>query len=104
MDPVTIISHLIGPGSIKEGLKVANHIAGDGRFDSAISELTRLTGSPAWTKHRIDSAMETWDDHKEDVTDFFQDVGESVSNAASTIVDNAGDFFEGVADFFDSFF
>ena len=36
MDPVTILSHLIGPGSIKGGLKVANHIAGDGRFDGAL--------------------------------------------------------------------
>lgn len=104
MDPVTILSHLIGPGSIKGGLKVANHIAGDGRFDGAISELTKFTESPAWTKHRIDSAMDTWDDHKDDIAEFFDNVGDTISETASTIADNAGSFLEGAADFIGGFF
>ena len=98
MDPVTILSHLIGPGSIKGGLKVANHIAGDGRFDGAISELTKFTDSPAWTKHRIDNAMDTWDDHKEDMYDFLDNAGDAISETASTIAESVGDFLGSLFD------
>lgn len=98
MDLVTIFSHLIGPGSIKGTLKVANHIAGDGRFDEAIDSIQRFTDSPAWTKHRIDNAMDTWDDHKEDVYDFFDNAGEIISDTASSIAEGVGDFFGSLFD------
>ena len=98
MEPVTILSHLISPGTAKGVLKVANHIVGDGRFDGAIDSIQRFTDSPVWTKHRIDNAMDTWDDHKEDVYDFLDTAGEAISETASTIVESVGDFLGGLFD------
>lgn len=92
MEFVSILSHLIGPNSIKNGLKVANHIAGDGRFDGAIDSIQHFTDSPAWTKHRYDNAQEAWDDHKEEVAEFFDNVGETITDTANTILESVGDF------------
>lgn len=97
--------HLIGPGAIKAGLKVADSVTG-GAFHGAVEMMDEITSSPAYTKHRIDQAQETlsdfWDDHKEDVNDFFDNVedtinsgldaaGDFLSDAADTIGDNIGD-------------
>ena len=98
MEFVSILSHLIGPNSIKNGLKVANHIAGDGRFDGVIDSIQHFTDSPAWTKHRIDNAKDTWDDHKDEVTEFFENVGENISDATSAIVESVGDFLGSLLD------
>ena len=64
----------------------------------AISELTKFTDSPAWTKHRIDNAMDTWDDHKEDVYDFLDNAGDAISETASTIAESVGDFLGSLFD------
>ena len=89
--------HLIGPETLKAGLKVADSMTG-GALHGAVEMMDEITSSPAYTKHRIDQAQNTlsnfWDDHKEDVSEFFDNVGDTIN----TGLDAAGDFFSNAAD------
>lgn len=98
----------LGPGVIKAGLKVADSVTG-GALHGVVDVMEEMTSSPAYTKYRIDQAQDKlsnlWDDHKEDVSDFFDNVGDTVCNgmetvgafvedAAGAISDNIGDVLE----------
>ena len=73
--------HLIGLGTAKAGIKVVDSMTG-GALHGAVEMMDEITSSPAYTKHRIDQAQDTlsdfWDDHKESVEDFFDNVGDSI--------------------------
>lgn len=100
-------TNLIGPGTIKLGLKGLEKL-GVGDFGEAVSELEHFSNSPAWTKHRIDNAQDKisdlWDDHKDDVEEFIDNVGETISEGWDSITENASDFFEAAGDFLGSLF
>ena len=86
--------HFIGPGSIKTGLQIVNHLTG-GKLNGAVEVMSEITSSPAYTKYRIDNARESisdfWDDHKEAVGEFFENIGDTVSDGLSTAGDAIGD-------------
>lgn len=93
--------HLIGPGTLKAGLKAADALTG-GAFHGAVDVMEEITSSPAYTKHRIDQAQDTlsdfWDDHKDDVEDFFDNVGEKISDGWDSFTENVGEVAEGIGD------
>lgn len=96
---------LIGPGTIGKGLKGLEKL-GVGDFGELASELEQFSNGPLWTKHRIDNAQDKisdmWDDHKDDVEDFFDNVGDTISDTWDAITDGAGDILEAAGDFLDS--
>lgn len=99
--------HLIGLGTLKAGLKAADHLTG-GACHGAVEMMEEITSSPAYAKYRIDQAQDTasdfWDDHKEAVGDFFDNVGDAISDTAQTIANHADDALDAIGDFFTSIF
>lgn len=101
---------LIGPGTLKGALKGLDAIGVPCK--GGVEMLEELTGSPAYTKYRIDNATDKiqdfWDDHKDDVSDFFDNVGETISDGwdsvTETISDNSDSILEGIGDFFSNLF
>lgn len=93
--------HLIGLGTLKAGLKAADHLT-DGSCHGAVEIMEEITSSPGYMKYRIDHAQDTlndfWDDHKESVGDFFDNAGEAISETAKTIADNADDALETIGE------
>lgn len=89
--------HLIGLGTAKAGIKVVDFMTG-GKLHEVVDIMDEISSSPAYTKHRIDQAQDTlsdfWDDHKEDVSDFFENVGDTINSG----LDAAGDFFSNASD------
>lgn len=93
--------HLIGPGAIKESLKVADTVTG-GALHGAVEVMDEITSSPAYMKYRVDQAQETlsdfWDDHKEDVSNFFDNVGDTVNDGLEAVGDFIGDAADAIGD------
>ena len=91
--------HLIGPGALKAGIKVVDSMTG-GALHGAVEILDEISSSPAYTKHRIDQAQDTlndfWDDHKADVSVFFNNVGDVINDGLNA----AGDFLSDAVDAF----
>lgn len=99
--------HFIGLGTLKTVVKVADHVTG-GACHGAVEVMDEITSGPAYTKYRIDQAQDTlsdfWDDHKEAVGDFFDNVGDTISDTAHTMANHADDALEAIGDFFGSIF
>lgn len=92
---ISIFSHLIGPGTVKAGLKAVDHLI-PGSTTSLVEGIDHMQSSPAYMKHRVDQAQDFWDDHKDDVSDFFDNVGDAVNNSIEAAGDFLGDFFDGI--------
>lgn len=98
----------IGPGTIKAGIKAADHLTG-GAFHGAVEMMDEITSSPGYIKYRIDHAQDTieqlWDDHKDDVAEIIDNVGDTIeagldasvdfiTNTADVIGDHLGDIID----------
>ena len=85
--------HLIGPGTLKAGIKVVDHLTG-GACHGAVEVMEEITSSPAYTKYRVDRLQDTlsdfWDDHEESVGDFFESVGDAVGDGLEAAGDLIG--------------
>lgn len=95
----------IGLGTITAGLKGLEKL-GVGDFGNTVSELEHFSNTPLWIKHRVDDAQdkisELWDEHKDDVEDFFSDVKENICEGWDCITENTGEFMETAGDFLES--
>lgn len=85
--------HLIGPGPVKAGLEVVDHIV-PGSTRTLVEGIEHFQNSPAYIHHRVEQAQDFWDDHKDDVEEFFDNVGDAVNNG----LDAAGDFLGNAVD------
>ena len=101
---------LLTPGVVKGALKGLDAVGLPCK--GAVEVMEEITSCPAYTKQRIDNATDKvqglWDDHKEDVSDFFDNVGDSIQDGwdsiTETISDNADDIIEGIGDFLGGLF
>lgn len=75
----TILSHLIGLGTVKAGLKTIEHVV-PGSTKSLIEGIEQIQSNPAYLKQRVDNVVDYWDDHKDGITDFFHDAGDFLSD------------------------
>lgn len=97
------LSHFFGPGAIKAGLKVIDHII-PGSTRPAVEALDEFIHSPGYTKHRIDRIRDVYDDHRDDISDFFEGAKETLSDAADSAVEFVSDVADTVGDFFGDLF
>lgn len=93
----SILSHLIGPGPIKAGLEVVDHIV-PGSTRTFVEGIEHFQNSPAYIHHRVEQAQDFWDDHKEDVEEFFDNVGDTISEGWDSFTEGVGDIAEGIGD------
>ena len=95
----------IGPNTIKAGL-IGLEKLGVGDFGNTVSELEHFSNNPLWIKHRVDNAQdkinEMWDEHKDDVEEFFNEMGENINEGWDCITENAGVFLEAASEFIES--
>jgi len=96
-----MLEHLLGPGTVKAGVKVINHLTGDA-LHGVEKVMEEITASPAYTKYRFDHAKDTlsdfWDDHKDGVQDFFENAEEVIGDGLDTVGEVASGLVETVGE------
>lgn len=89
------------PLTIKAVLKGLEKLGIDD-FGNTVSELENFTNSPVWIRHRVEKAQDMWDEHRDDIGEFFNEVGENISEGWDCIAENTDVFLDAVGGFLDS--
>ena len=115
---IDVLSNLVGPGTLKAGLKAIDKIV-PGSTTDMVNSLNHFQGNPSFLKYRCEQLQDYWDDHEDDVEEFFDNVGDAIAEGWNTVTentaevvdsigdaisDNAGDVLEAVGTFFGSMF
>ena len=94
---IDVLSHLVGPGTLKAGLKVIDKIV-PGSTTDMVNGLDHFQGSPPYLKYRAEQLQDYWNDHEDDVENFFDNVGSAITEGWNTVSENAEEVIDSIGD------